>query len=148
MARQMYESEEDRQKERAVIERVVGDKFHIKKLPINLRADFGLFDKNNGTLRWWAEVRCRNNIRDKYPTLFVGLEKILSMVELVNTTGKPLAFIADWTDSTGRFDFRQGDKIDDFHITWGGRNDLRDEQDVEPVMHIPTDRFVFIGRKP
>jgi hypothetical protein len=72
---------------------------------------------------------------------------MLKISELVNITGIPLSLLADWTDATGRFDINQGDKFDDFSITWDGRNDMRDEQDKEPIMHIPIDRFTILGRK-
>ena len=147
MARPLYETEADLARERAVIERVNMGFYEIRKLPIKLHVDFGLFDKETGKLRRWAEIRCRNNPRDKYPTLFISLEKMLYISQLVNITSKPLSLLVEWTDVTGRFDIEKGDSLADFDITWGGRGQLRDDQDVEPVMHIPTDRFKSLGRK-
>jgi len=146
MARQLYETEADLARERAVIERVNKGMYEIRKLPIKLRADFGLFDKQTGNLMRWAEVRCRSNPRDKYPTLFMSLEKMLSIAELVNITSKPLSLLVEWTDVTGRFDFKKGDLLEEFDITWGGRGQLRDEQDVEPVMHIPNNKFTILEK--
>jgi hypothetical protein len=147
MSRPLYETEEDLIKEREIVERIIGDKFNIEKLPLKLQADFGLFDKQTGKLRRWLEVRRRNISIDKWPTLYISLDKMLKIYELVNITGIPLSLLADWTDATGRFDINQGDKFDDFSITWDGRNDMRDEQDKEPIMHIPIDRFTILGRK-
>jgi len=141
MARPLYETEADLARERAVIERLNGGFYEIRKLPIKLHVDFGLFDKETGKLRRWAEIRCRNNPRDKYPTLFISLEKMLYISQLVNITSKPLSLLVEWTDVTGRFDIEKGDSLEEFDITWGGRGQLRDDQDVEPVMHIPNNKF-------
>lgn len=145
MSRPLYETEQDRKKERALIERVVPDRFSIRKLPIKLRADFGLFSWDTGNLAWYAEVRCRNNPKHQYSTFFTSLDKMLSVAELVNSTGKPLTFIVGWTDEIGRFDFKKGDSLDDFDIKWGGRGQLRDAQDEEPMMHIPIDKFKVVN---
>jgi len=147
MSRPLYETAEDLAEEWAIMEEVNNEKYHLEKLPIKLQADFGCFDKNTGKLCRWTEIRRRNISIDKWPTLYISLDKMLKIVELVNVTGIPLSFIADWTDVRGRFDIDKGDTVDNFYITWDGRNDMRDEQDKEPVIHIPTDRFIIIKRK-
>jgi len=144
MVRPLFETQGDLAKERAVIERVVGDKFEVRKLPIKYQADFGLFENSTGNLKRWVEVRCRTTASHAYPTLIVSLDKIMAAENLVRSTGIPFVFMCEWTDTTGTVRIN---KASDYDIKWGGRNELRDWQDVEPVCHIPISHFKMINNE-
>lgn len=137
MARPLYESANDRRRERAAMERLFeGTGRTVRKLPIRYGIDFAVI--RDGQIVSWAEVKCRYNSSALYPTLMISAAKIWTGINLSKDTLKPFFIVAEWTDGIG---FLKVTDVSVFELGFGGRTDRDDEQDVEPVYFIPIDMF-------
>lgn len=140
--RKMYETDADLARETAVaerLERLWG--WTMKKLPISYKADYLAigqhpFRTNQSIGRAWVEVRCRNHTADTYPSVFISLQKVSYVAELMRVTDLPFYFVVAWQDRVGVAELRPP-----FDVDWAGRNDLRDSADVEPIIHVPIADF-------
>jgi hypothetical protein len=138
--RPVYESSFDIERETSAMAQVAsvfGGK--PNKTPKFSQIDYTL-SRANGEITSFFEVKCRNNPKDKYPTLLLSLHKFMNLVEQTDTTGLPAYVVAAWTDGLYIF---QVSRIDTelFDIKKGGRYDRNDPKDVELVIHIPIDLF-------
>lgn len=137
MSRPLYETDNDRRKERLAMDRLLmGSNKVFRKLPIRYGVDFAII--SDGKIVSWAEVKCRNNSSALYQTLMISAAKIWTGVTLSAQTGKPFFIVAEWTDGIGYL------KIPDvslFDLGFGGRTDRNDAQDMEPVYFIPVELF-------
>ena len=137
MARPLYETADDRQRELAAVNRLLrGTEKTVRKLPIRYGVDFAII--TNGEITAWAEVKCRNNSSALYPTLMISAAKIWQGVYTSINTGKPFFVVAEWTDKIG---FIRIETVKDIKIGFGGRTDRGDTQDIEPVYLIPIKAF-------
>jgi len=137
MTRPMYETPADRGRELIALKAI--ESFSRKrgvKLPITYRVDFAMEDR--GEISSWIEVKCRNNTRNQYPTLSISLNKLMAGVALEERTKKPFFLVVHWEDFLG---YIRINTLEGFKITMGGRTDRGDEQDKEPVVHIPVEQF-------
>ena len=158
VARQRYETPEDLAKEIQVMETVchywkckaikLNDRrFNIDFIAYRVTEGFGVVpDKErknriqNTAGGVYIEVRCRNNKKDDFPTMMLAEKK---WIELKNysTLQSPAIFLVSWRDCIGYV------KYDD-HLEvkreWGGRNQMRDNEDVEPMVHIPISSFKIL----
>jgi len=142
MSRPLYESENDRRRERAAMERLLdGSDNTARKLPIRYEVDFAII--KNGEIVSWAEVKCRNNASSLYPTLMISAAKIWKGSTLSIQTGKPFFIVAEWTDGIG---YLKVTNVGLFELGFGGRTDRNDDQDVEPVYFIPIEMFKMKGK--
>lgn len=92
----------------------------------------------------WVEVKCRTHSCTQYQTIILAVSKWLKLIELAKETLTPAMFAVAFTDATYYIDAglyaqavaekgRRG-----VRYRWGGRTvNTRDEQDIEPVVHIP-----------
>ena len=137
MSRPLYESGLDRANERAVAD-VLLERWRCSavKLPISYELDYALV--RDGTVRAWAEVKCRRNARDRYPTYMISLRKVLAGLAMAERTNLPFLLLVQWADALGWVTpSARGIQI-------GGRHDRGDSADVEPVIHIPIDTFSIL----
>lgn len=137
MARPIYETSKDRAKERAAIEfiapKVKCDGWH--SMPKRYPLDFAL--TRDGNVEFFAEVKCRTNAHDAYPDYMLSMGKFVGLLEMQTSTNIPSLLVVDWTDCVGVLRL----PVPGIEYKIGGRKDRGDDQDVEPVVHIPVDRF-------
>jgi hypothetical protein len=131
-----HESQKDLVNERAVIDllckRWKCDSF---KLPARLyELDFALH--RDGVLKCFVEVKCRTNAQAAYPTLIIGLRKVVTGQMLAERAGVPFYLVIRWTDVIGYTSTFSGE------VRLGGRYDRGDDQDPDLWMHIPVTQFV------
>lgn len=139
MARPLYETSNDRDRELIAINRLLKgtDKEPIK-LPIIYGIDYAV--KEDGCITSWVEVKCRSNESTKYPTLMISAAKIWTGVEMFQITKLPFFLVCEWTDKIG---FLKIHTVAGYCIRIGGRTDRGDAQDIEPVYYIPIDKFTM-----
>jgi len=138
-ARPVYETRYNQGREWQAIIRF-GQKYGRKpvKMPKFYHVDYAMTEKDTPKITSWVEVKCRENPRDKYPTLILSVHKVQQGVQLANLTNLPFVLFVEWSDWAGHM------RVDDdhrFHVSLGGRYDRNDPQDVEPVFEIPISRF-------
>lgn len=137
--RPIYESPADLQNEKDIVEKLTqmwGISFH--KLPMSYHIDWLMVKDKQA--RGFAELKCRNNDRRKYPTFMISLAKWMRGKELAHELSTSFIIIVKWTD--GIYFHKAGT----YPITYGfgGRSDRGDSQDMEPVVYIDTDHFTRI----
>ena len=132
--RQQYETAQDRLNEQSVMTKVCRhwrlDGY--RKLPKSYVVDFALIRKKE--VIGFAEVKRRNNAMNKYPDIFVALNKLKAASDL-EKLGFKTALVIKWDDATGYLMLDNPCKV-----TVGGRSDRGDKDDQEPMCHFSTDR--------
>jgi hypothetical protein len=139
MRKRNYESPRDRVLEARAASRiasVLGCSNY--KIPERYGVDF-MFQKS-GSVFAWAEVKCRNHNHDKYETYFISADKFCSGFKLVEHFGGRFVIIVGWEDYVGAMSV---DSAIGFKIEMGGRYDRADENDHEPMVHIPVSLFTL-----
>ena len=91
----------------------------LGKLPIRYGIDYAFL--RNGEVVGFAELKCRANKMQAYPSYMISLGKIMSARMLHHVTRVPIVLAVEWQDRTG----------------W----DRGDAQDIEPVALIPINKF-------
>ena len=136
--RPLYETKADLNREYDCVERLMSAwKCNARKLPISYQLDY-MFERNKKPTGW-GEIKCRNHSFNTYPTLILSYAKMDRGIQYHNRTGLPFIVVASMQD--GDFWYLHSDG-DDLPIRWGGRTkNVRDNQDSEPVVHIPMDLF-------
>lgn len=137
--RPTYETEADRKNEKRVAQKAASawGGCLAEKLPKQYRADFGFVDSRESVLAW-AEVKCRTNEHDRYPTYMLSLAKWLEAERLSQDTGLPFYLLVEFTDGIY---YLRVKKLEGISIKMGGRSDRGDAQDREPTVHIPMRHF-------
>lgn len=111
------------------------------KTPRYYKIDYCVVDPNNRVVGW-IEIRCKNFARSQYRTFYTSLEKYLSVCRAQYATARPAFLLVKWSD--GIFIYRvNAQDLARRDITVGGRtaNSRGDDQDIEPVIHIPIAEF-------
>ena len=136
--RPRYERESDRQAETKIMEKVVQALGFtgFKKLPASYVLDFAALRGNE--IAGFVEVKRRHNAMNKYPDIFVALNKLNAASQL-KMIGKKTIFAVEWDDCTGWVLLENPS-----HISIAGRTDRNDAADIEPVAHFPIDRIKVI----
>jgi hypothetical protein len=140
----MYESDGDRRNEdliRRAIEEIVGVFLH--KLPTSYGLDYvATGDAAGASLVGWYETKCRSGMTwGQYPDVMVSVLKLRAAAGLRVSTDRPASFAV--ADNTGEIRVASLCDARPEWIRYGGRtSQTRDSADVEPVCHIPLDRFV------
>ena len=125
------------------VEKLVCDKIEakykliLKKLKMNYHVDFAAFD-NDGSLRFFGEIKCRYFEHSKYESAMVSAFKYLGIKEIHDTFNLPVILYCQYTDKLMYWRFNTSDKID---LKWGGRTDRNSSKDIEPMCHIPMRYF-------
>lgn len=133
--RPTYETQNDLSREAAVISWICEKwKCRAGKLPKKYSLDYVL--THHGEVKAFAEIKCRTNACNAYPTYMLSLQKVIAAKELTRSTGKPSVLIVRWADAIG---YTLLDR--DYKMRVGGRTDRSDWQDVEPVVDISIQDF-------
>ena len=106
------------------------------KLPKGYRIDFAMCDGEEITS--WVEVECRKNPFKQYPTLAIGITKLMAGLAFEHKTGLPFFLVVHWPDFLGYIRIKS---LSEFKILKGGRTDRNDSADVEPMVYIPIQMF-------
>lgn len=150
--RPTYETEKHLQRERNIIssiEELCG--VRLQKTPKYYHIDYCMIEKNKhlpqANVLAWVEIRGKEFAKESFPTFYTSLEKYISVARMSHLTGKPAFILANWKGVSldGQTEYHKVDykDIKTFEIKMGGRttNSRGDEQDIEPVIHIPTRFF-------
>ena len=133
MARPTYESDEDRDNERRVIEKLAsGLEYTPRKLPALYALDFALCDEDK-RIKAFVEIKCRTVSSQQYRTVFVSLDKVERARALSRTAQIPVYLLVDFTD--GIFMLPLSAPIE--FVTFEGRTDRGDRSDLQPMAHYP-----------
>ena len=92
------------------------------------------FLARKGDLEIYAEVKCRRNAAQAYPTYMLSKAKYDALLEL----GKPAMLVVKWSDGVGITPLPVSHTVGR-----GGRWDRGDSKDVEQVVYIPIDNFMI-----
>ena len=140
MIRPVYETEKDRKMEQAIINELSDAwKIFYQKLPIKHRLDFALLDDKKAVIAW-AEVKRRDNDSTTYDTYMLSLDKYMSGMKLFKLTGLPFYMVVKFSDGlyyceVSLLSYAQ------LNISFGGRTDRGDSQDVEPCIYFDSNLF-------
>jgi len=109
------------------------------KLPRSYRLDWAAL--RNDAITAWIEMKRRYRTFDQYDDTFLSLHKMIAAKELNAHTGLRCLFAVQFDDCLA-----YADLLDDFDwkITFGGRTDRGDWQDVEPIVLIPMRAFTIL----
>lgn len=136
MARQIYENEETKAKEQRLGE-IVAAKWKCELQKVSIKYQLDCLAMRGDVPMAWVELRCRNNDMVEYPTYMISLAKVQGAKRLEEVTGLPAFLVVGWTDQVRFVNLAQAD----WSLGFGGRNDMRDWQDREPVCYIPIELF-------
>lgn len=149
MSRPTYETKDHLENERRAIEHVEAVwGVQCRKTPKYYKIDYTVTAPNDRVVGW-AEVRGKNFERYRFSTFFTSLEKAMTLVRYEALTAKPAVVIVAWKDGIYCYRFTVNDTRTQA-ITWDGRttNSRGDDQDIEPVIHIPVRNFVKLEDMP
>jgi len=128
-ARPYYETESDLATEQDMMRSLCeGKGYSWRKLPLTYKADF-VVHQNNQIISF-VECRKRSNASNKYPTLIVSLQKVVTIRELAKACNVPAYILAGFTDGLFLLDMAQ-----EFKTSIGGHQNRGDWQDIEIVAH-------------
>ena len=131
--RPLYETPDDLAKETAVVEAVTQRwDVEAKKLPLHYELDYALYQE--GFLKCYLEIKCRDVASTAYKTLILSAHKVAQAKRLGDSAGVPAVLVVRYTDCDLWIALNDGT----FLHQHGGRKDREDEQDMEPVAHIPV----------
>jgi hypothetical protein len=146
MIRPVYETAKDRKIEQAIINELSDAwKVFYQKLPIKHRLDFALLDDRRNVTSW-AEVKRRDNDSKTYNTYMLSLDKYMSGMKLFKLTGLPFFLIVKFTDGLYYCEMSLLSYAQ-MTISFGGRTDRADSQDVEPCVFFDTNLFKKVVSK-
>jgi hypothetical protein len=148
------ETPEDIDSEKAFALSVSSDNNHdlgfIKLEALKFEVDFAIASKsllvgNQPKILGVAEIKIRNTPMSKYPTLFLNLTKWMSLRRYSILSDLPFVLLVRWQDQDAMFyeSPATNNDVDSprFEVAWGGRSDRGQEQDMNPLIHIPI--FMF-----
>lgn len=143
MSRPTYESEEDRIREQKCALRFgVAAKCSMRKL-------HGQYARLDWFASWpsgqqaWIEVKCRTARYGQYPSLMLSAAKWAAGVQFAEATGAMFLVLAAYEDGDYVYRF-DSDHLDNHRVRleYGGRTKaVRDNGDMEPVVHISSNLF-------
>lgn len=148
MQRQLFETSADRTKEAEFAEKIASvKKVKMHKLPMNYRLDFMVADMEGRAIAL-AEIKCRTIAASYYPSYAISLAKYEQGIRLTehlchDLTNEPIKFLI-FVRFEDRDLYYKHDQMNasEIHVRWGGRIwDARDEDDREPMVHIPMGLF-------
>lgn len=144
MARPIYETPHDRQRQQAAAETFgAAINAQLVATPPKTRHDYDAF--RGGVMVGHIEIKCRTTPVDKYPTYTVAAHK----VDALRGLGLPAVIVVRWADAIGWCW-----PTDETHRAMGGRWDRGDPADREVVAHFPISAFRVLrwfrrsGREP
>jgi hypothetical protein len=105
------------------------------KMPISYHIDWAIVRDNE--IKAFAEYKRRHNLKDRYETLMLSLNKWRNGRSLGADLGVPFFIIVEWDDGL----YYYNTNIETPIYGFGGRLDREDLQDQEPVVFINTKLF-------
>ena len=140
MSRPLYETSNDLRRETVFVESLEAAwKMKAHKLGIKHFFDFACV--RSGDVVSWLEVKERTTPSTKYDTYLLSFKKFEALRNANIVTGIPGVLAVRFTDCDA-YTVLAG-KPDE--VKMGGRVDRGDPGDIEPVVHIPIDKFRRIG---
>lgn len=144
MTRPAYETEADRIREQKCALRFgIVAKCNMRKLG-------GQYARLDWLASWpttgqqaWVEVKCRNARFGEYPSLLLSAAKWTEGVKYAEATGSMFIVLAAYEDGDYAYCY-DADHLDNHRVRleYGGRTKaVRDNGDVEPVVHISSNLF-------
>lgn len=139
MSRPLYECLEDLENEQQVAAAVCEAWSLVPhKLPRTYNLDYAMTSRSNPrVVKAFVEIKCRMIPSWQYDTLILSMAKVLRGKAITRETGVPSILCVRWNDMIGYVHFTDIES----DIAIGGRTDRGDPQDIEPVYHIPINRF-------
>lgn len=147
MNRPIYEKDDDRKREREVMEKFIrhldsdGSSNESREAPRLYPFDYEVNKEGEA----WAivEIKCRTNKMDFYPNYMISLEKMRVLREQAHMRNVIPILLVCWTDAAGYAN--ANDAVGRGIRSYGGRYDRNDPMDHEAVIHIPLSLFkVFL----
>ena len=145
------ETTENLNSEKVFAHSVENDSLYLTKLSkLKFGVDFaivskGLFVGNQPKILGVAEIKIRNTPMSKYPTLFLNLTKWMSLRRYSILSDLPFVLLVRWQDQDAMFyeSPATNNDVDSprFEVAWGGRQDREQDQDMNPLTHIPISMF-------
>lgn len=147
--RPMYETELDREHEQEIVEHVCKC-FDViaKKMPIRYEFDYALMKKPG--MDTWDDFGAKPRMvgileikrrLHKYKTLILSQQKVATMQTYSGQFEMPAILVVAWPDEEPHYTILHQKRTATYRIEWGGRIDRGDDQDEEPVIHIPVEHF-------
>jgi hypothetical protein len=139
MTRPLYESSGDRCREQEVA-KLVEERWRVvaQKMPMRYEFDYMLMRPEPSRQVAIMEVKCRNA---KYDTLIISMQKVVTMQTYHQQFGVPAVLAVSWPDEEPKYTLLEPARTSKYIVEWGGRDDRGDDQDKEPVIHIPVEHF-------
>jgi len=139
--RPSYETQSDLGREDTVAE-MVGRLFgaNPQKLPPKYPFDRAFVQGKNVVAL--AEIKCRSNKKEEYPTFIMSLAKWMSCIRISEFAGVPGLLVVRWSD--GVFVMKMPDY--GLAVTFAGRADRNDLDDMELVVEVPVKDFTPIDK--
>lgn len=139
--RKTFETERDRRAERSAIdEYAIHFRAKAEKLPRSYRLDFALVREQQ--IVAFVEFKRRYFSSSAFPSLMVTLSKYEAMIRISEASSVPSVLLCELDDAllSVRVE-RSLSSVPGFKLVWGGRKKMRDDQDREPQVLIPIERF-------
>jgi hypothetical protein len=141
MRREKYESQDDLDAEIRIINRIKAKwQCDAVKMPHEYYTDFFLVEEGGAKralAKAMCEVRCRNHSFGDFDSVFISLNKARNLLEMAEFTGLPAFFVVQWDNMCGYIKLEPPLP----NVSIGGRNNMRDKYDVEPVVNLPISGF-------
>lgn len=143
--RPIYESEQDREHEQTIIEYICKHwGCEAKKMPIRYEFDYMLTKASMATwnfgLNMVGILEIKRRLK-KYDTLIISMQKVATMQMYSQQFEVPAILAVSWPDEETQYTILHQRRTANYKIEWGGRCDRGDDQDEEPVIHIPIEDF-------
>lgn len=137
--RQQYETQHDLDNEIEIGNYLCQKwKCTMEKLPISYKVDFMFFQ--NSIPKALVEMRVRKIKHDQYADgVFMSLGKFTTGHQYSEILNIPFIFAVKFTDGLFVSKLEKG-----YSVKWGGRNQMRDSADREPVVMIPPIAFKLV----
>lgn len=95
----------------------------------------------NGVITGLMELKDRNYKYGRYTTYIISLDKIKEGVTYTEYFGLPCTLVVRFTCGTILSYRINPEEIKNFTLTYGGRTDRNDPNDLEPLVNIPFELF-------
>ena len=146
MIRKMYETEDDRKVEQAIVNELSDAwKVFYQKLPIKYKVDVAILNDRRQVISW-VEIKRRDHKMGTYPTYMLSLDKYLSGMHLYKLTVLPFTLVVKFTDNLYHCEVHLLSNAQ-ITISMGGRTDRGDNQDIEPCVFFDSKLFKKVVKK-
>jgi hypothetical protein len=147
MSRPAYESNDDLRREQEAVEALEAIwGVRCRKTPRYYEIDYCIVSPRD-QVEGWVEVRCKRFPKDQHRTFYTSLKKYITLCRFAQATGLPAYILCRWEDTAPMLHRIEPANVRNCPITIGGRtvNSRGDDQDIEPVIHLPIDSFLNIA---